>query len=149
MDKNIKPLTLLEMSEAAQKRVNLIYREFSEGFEFIKNYPRSVTFFGSARTKESEHYYEKARNLAKKIVEKTHYSVLTGGGPGIMEAANRGAFEAGGNSLGLTIDLPKENDHQQYFTNKINFFFFFSPPQISLFFFQQKHIYFSQVASAR
>jgi len=141
MDKNIKPLTLLEMSEAAQKRVNLIYREFSEGFEFIKNYPRSVTFFGSARTKESEHYYEKARNLAKKIVEKTHYSVLTGGGPGIMEAANRGAFEAGGNSLGLTIDLPKENDHQQYFTNKINFHYFFSR-KVCLSFSAETYIFF-------
>ena len=60
MDNKNKPLTLLEISDAATKRVTLISREFSNGFEFIKNYPRSVTFFGSARTKEDEPYYQKA-----------------------------------------------------------------------------------------
>src|SRR3989344_6555796 len=121
-----RPITLLELSEAAKKRVALISKEFTDGFEFIKNYPRSVTFFGSARTKEGEHDYERARNLAKRIVEELHYSVLTGGGPGIMEAANRGAYEAGGNSLGLNIGLPHEQLSNKYLTHEIGFHYFFS-----------------------
>ncbi len=123
---NIKPLTLFEISEAAQKQVALISKEFTNGFEFVKNYPRSVTFFGSARAKTSEHYYEKAKALAERIVKELHYSVITGGGPGIMEAANRGAFEAGGNSLGLTIELPHEQLTNKYLTDKEDFHYFFS-----------------------
>lgn len=121
-----KPLTLSEISEATNKRVALITREFINGFEFIKNYPRSVTFFGSARAKESDPNYEKAKKLAGRIVEELHYSVVTGGGPGIMEAVNKGAFEAGGNSLGLTIDLPNEQIANKYLTDKEDFHYFFS-----------------------
>jgi len=123
---NTKPLTLSEISEAAKKRVTLISKEFNNGFEFIKNYPRSVTFFGSARTKEDDVYYKKARELANRVVKELHYSVITGGGPGIMEAVNRGAFEAGGNSLGMTIDLPSEQVTNQYLTDKESFHYFFS-----------------------
>lgn len=121
-----KPLTLFDISLAANKRVAVISKEFSSGFEFIKNYPRSVTFFGSARMEESDSYYQKARSLAKKIVEELHYSVVTGGGPGIMEAANRGAYEAGGNSIGLNIDLPEEQLANKYLTDEISFHYFFS-----------------------
>ncbi len=126
MKNKTKPLTLSEISEATDKRVALITREFINGFEFIKNYPRSVTFFGSARIKSGEHYYEKARILAEKIVKELHYSITTGGGPGIMEAANKGAFEAGGNSLGLTINLPNEQIANKYLTDKEDFHYFFS-----------------------
>jgi uncharacterized protein (TIGR00730 family) len=123
---NSEPLTLLEISEAAQKRVTFIAQEFTGGFEFIKNYPRSVTFFGSARANRGDPYYEKAKRLAEKIAGGLHYSVITGGGPGIMEAANRGAFGAGGNSLGLTIDLPREQMTNQYLTDREDFHYFFS-----------------------
>jgi uncharacterized protein (TIGR00730 family) len=126
MEKDNKPITLFEIGEAAKKRVAFISKEFTNGFEFIKNYPRSVTFFGSARTKNNEVYYEKAKGLAGRIVKDLHYSVITGGGPGIMEAANKGAFEAGGNSLGLTIDLPKEQLSNKYLTDKEDFHYFFS-----------------------
>lgn len=125
MNKN-KPLTLFEISEAAQKRVVLISKEFTDGFEFIKNYPRSITFFGSARTKEDESYYKKAEKLAERIVKELHYSVITGGGPGVMRAANHGAYEADGNSIGLTIDLPNEQITNEYLTDKIGFHYFFS-----------------------
>lgn len=141
MENKNKPITLSEMSKSAKKRVALISKEFTDGFEFIKNYPRSVTFFGSARTKEGDFFYEKARNLAKLIVEKLHYSVLTGGGPGIMEAANRGAFEAGGNSLGLTIHLPKEQATNKYITHEINFHYFFSR-KVCLSFSAEAYIFF-------
>lgn len=141
MDKNNKPITLLEISEAAKKRVALIAKEFTNGFEFVKNYPRSVTFFGSARTKEGELYYEKARALAARIVRELRYSVLTGGGPGIMEAANRGAFEAGGNSLGLTINLPNEQETNRYLTDEENFHYFFSR-KVCLSFSAEAYIFF-------
>lgn len=138
---NNNPLTLDEITEAAQKRVNFISKEFKDGFEFVKNYPRSVTFFGSARTKEDETYYQKARNLAGRIVTELHYSVMTGGGPGIMEAANRGAFEAGGNSLGLTIELPHEQHDNQYLTDKEDFHYFFSR-KVCLSFSAEAYIFF-------
>lgn len=121
-----KPVTLLEISDAAKKRVAFIAKEFTAGFELIKNYPKSVTFFGSARTEEGDKYYEEARDLAKKIVTELRYSVLTGGGPGIMQAANRGAYEAGGNSIGLTIELPHEQVTNPYITDKSSFHYFFS-----------------------
>lgn len=128
MEKDQKkiPLTLVEISESAKKRVALIGQEFKSGFEFVNNYPRSVTFFGSARTKENDLYYEKAKTLAMRIVGELHYSVVTGGGPGIMEAANRGAYEMGGNSLGLTIQLPHEQVTNQYLTDQLGFHYFFS-----------------------
>jgi len=138
---NNKPLTLHEITEAAEKRVVLISKEFMDGFEFIKNYPRSVTFFGSARIKEDQKCYERARALAKRIVEELHYSVITGGGPGVMEAANRGAFEAGGNSVGLTIDLPHEQLDNKYLTAKEDFHYFFSR-KVCLSFSAEAYIFF-------
>lgn len=121
-----EPRTLTEIKELSEKRVEAISKEFRDGFEFIKNYPKSVTFFGSARTKEGDLYYEKARRIAHRIVTELRYSVLTGGGPGIMEAGNRGAFEAGGNSLGLNIELPNEQKTNPYLTHGIDFHYFFS-----------------------
>lgn len=114
------------MSEAAKKRVALISKEFKDGFEFVKNYPRSVTFFGSTRTKPGQEYYEKARRLGFRIASELRYAVISGGGPGIMEAANRGAFEAGGNSVGLNIKLPHEQEANPYLTDYMEFHYFFS-----------------------
>ena len=141
MNTDNKAITLFEISEAAKKRVTFISKEFTNGFEFVRNYPRSVTFFGSARTKEDEAYYKKARGLAGKIVKELHYSVTTGGGPGIMEAANRGAFEAGGNSLGLTIELPHEQLTNKYLTDKEDFHYFFSR-KVCLSFSAEAYIFF-------
>jgi hypothetical protein len=126
MENKFNTLTFNEMSEAAKKRVGLISREFTDGFEFLKNYPRSVTFFGSSRTTPGEHYYKKAENLAQRIVKDLRYSIVTGGGPGIMEAANRGAYEAGGNSLGITIDIKDEDTSGKYLTDRLNFHYFFT-----------------------
>lgn len=126
MDSNAQPLTLVEVAEAAKKRVALISKEFEEGFNFLLQYPRSVTIFGSTRLQPENIYYKKAHDLAYRIADELHYSVLTGGGPGIMGAANKGAYEAGGNSLGLTIDLPKHQDTNKHLTDEINFHYFFS-----------------------
>jgi len=120
-----EPLTLAEIHEANHKRTSLIKKEFIEGFEFLKKYPTSVTFFGSARFGEGNEYYEKARKIAKRIVTEIGYAVVSGGGPGIMEAGNRGAREMGGNSVGLNIHLPREQTTNPYITDHIDFHYFF------------------------
>ncbi|MDP2705421.1 MAG: TIGR00730 family Rossman fold protein [Patescibacteria group bacterium] len=120
-----KTITLDELEIDAKKRLSVIGSEFARGFEFLRNYPKSVTFFGSSRVKESDPYYKKAETLAKRIVEEMGYSVIAGGGPGIMEAANKGAYEAGGTSLGLNIKLPNEQVTNPYVTDSINFYYFF------------------------
>ncbi len=120
------PVTLKELHELSQERVGRISKELGDGFDFITKYDRSVTFFGSARFPEGHPYYEKARSLAQKIVKELNYSVLTGGGPGIMGAANQGAFEAGGSSLGMTIRLPHEQKTNLFLTDHINFYYFFT-----------------------
>ena len=122
----IKPLTREEMHAAAQKRISVINKEFQEGFEFLEDYPLSVTFFGSARLEPENEYYKRAVSLAKRIVTELGYSVITGGGPGIMEAANRGAFESHGASLGITIKLPKEQLMNKFITDHIPLYYFFT-----------------------
>jgi predicted Rossmann-fold nucleotide-binding protein len=115
----VDPITKQEMHEDAKNRVHLISKEFTEGFHFLENQPKSVTFFGGVHFTEKSGYYIKARSLAGRIVNELQYSVLTGGGPGIMEAANRGAFEAGGESLGLSIELPDEQNQNQFLTKNL------------------------------
>ncbi len=125
LDKNIPTLTRLEMQEVARERVSEIAKEFKDGFKALEDYPQSVTFFGSTTFTEENAYYQSARTLAGEIVKEFGYSIISGGGPGIMEAANRGAFEAGGSSLGLTIKLPDGQITNKYITTQINFYYFF------------------------
>lgn len=121
-----KTLSRAEMHQVASERVAEISREFTEGFAFLENYPKSVTFFGSNQFKEDNPYYQNARTLSARMVKDLGYSVVSGGGPGIMEAADRGAFEAGGNSLGLLIKLPHEQPTNPYITKSISFYYFFA-----------------------
>jgi len=121
-----EPLTLKEMVGATQERVQEISREFTEGFKFLSSFPKTVTYFGSTSFKEGDMYYDKARALAQRIVKELGYAIMTGGGPGIMEAANRGAQEAGGESIGLTIRLPEEQVMNPYLSHHIDFYYFFS-----------------------
>ena len=90
-----------------------IMAEFVNGFENLSKIGPCVSIFGSARTKPDHKYYKIADELAFKICKKG-YGVITGGGPGIMEAANKGAHRAGGKSVGLNIDLPFEQNHNPY-----------------------------------
>jgi uncharacterized protein (TIGR00730 family) len=105
-------------------RLFRIIAEFVEGFETLIKVEPAVSIFGSSRIKEDSPIYQKAYQLAKRLV-KEGYSVITGGGPGIMEAANRGALEAGGKSVGLNIDLPTEEPPNPYCNIRINFKHFF------------------------
>lgn len=98
--------------------------DFWKGFQTLRNVGPCVTVFGSARFKEGDQYYDQARELGKRLAEEG-YAVMTGGGPGIMEAANRGAHEAGGKSIGCNIVLPMEQSLNPYTTTSITFDYFF------------------------
>jgi len=137
----IVPMTRAEVEESAQKRIAAIQKEFTEGFDFIKNYSKSVTFFGSARFTEENEHYKKARSVAKRIVEELDYTVVTGGGPGVMEAANRGAQEAGGDSIGISIELPHEQATNPYVTDFLEFHYFFTR-KVCLTFSAEAYLYF-------
>ncbi|HEY7025645.1 MAG TPA: TIGR00730 family Rossman fold protein [Candidatus Limnocylindrales bacterium] len=98
--------------------------EFVEGFDSLARLGRAVTIFGSARTLASDPTYRAAEQLAARFAREG-ITVITGGGPGIMEAANKGAAEAGGVSVGLGIELPHEQDINKYCTLALNFRYFF------------------------
>lgn len=98
--------------------------EFVEGFEALSKLPPAVAVFGSARTNPQQNDYKLAMNMGKLLV-KNGFAVVTGGGPGAMEAANRGAYEAGGVSVGLNIELPLEQKPNKYITKLLNFKYFF------------------------
>lgn len=103
-----------------------IMSEFVEGYEKMQKIGPCVSIFGSARTKPDTKYYEMAREIATRLVDKG-YGVITGGGPGIMEAGNRGANEGGGTSVGLNIELPFEQKGNPWIDHdkSINFDYFF------------------------
>ncbi len=90
-----------------------VIAEMVDGFEKLNSLDPCVSIFGSARTKPDHEYYKKAVEIAKRLTEEG-YGVITGGGPGIMEAGNKGAYLAGGLSVGLNIDLPFEQSHNAY-----------------------------------
>lgn len=115
-----------EIEEVAKERVAEISKEFTEGFKFLADYPKSVTFFGSNQVDENDLHYQSARELSSRLVKELGFSVVSGGGPGIMEAADRGAYEAGGDSLGLLIKLPAEQPTNKYIRKSISFYYFFA-----------------------
>ena len=115
-----------EIKDNIDAHIGEITNEFKDGFEFIRKYPKSVTIFGSSRLTTASSHYKDAKNLASKIVSDLNYAVITGGGPGIMEAANMGAKEAGGKSIGLNIKLPIEQHINPHATESMAFQYFFS-----------------------
>lgn len=105
-------------------RVMRIQSEFVEGFGALAEIPKAVTVWGSARAKEGHPYYEMGVDLGRRLHE-AGYAVITGGGPGLMEAPNRGTSEAGGLSIGLGIELPHEQGLNDWVTLGLNFRYFF------------------------
>ena len=105
-------------------RVFRIMGEFVEGFDDLATITRGVSIFGSARTHADNPQYKAAQETAAQLAQ-AGFAVITGGGPGIMEAANRGAFEAGGLSIGCNIELPFEQSSNPYLTRSLKFKYFF------------------------
>jgi len=105
-------------------RVFRIMAEFIEGFEILSRVGKAVSIFGSSRVKPDDRYYKMAEELAE-ILVKEGYAIISGGGPGIMEAANKGAFKAGGESIGLNIEIPREQKPNKFVKTLLNFRYFF------------------------
>lgn len=106
-------------------RIFKIMSEFVEGFEEMSNIGPAVSIFGSARSKPSEKYYKLAEQTAEEVA-KAGFTVITGGGAGIMEAANKGAARVGGKSVGLNIEIPMEQVPNEYQNIALNFRYFFT-----------------------
>ena len=104
-------------------RVLRIQSEFVEGFEALAEVGPAISVFGSARTRPDDPLYACAQRIGELLVDRG-YAVITGGGPGMMEAANRGAWEAGGTSIGLGIELPHEQGLNQWVNLGVNFRYF-------------------------
>ena len=105
-------------------RIFRIISEFVEGFEMLARIPPAVAIFGSARQEPGSVAYRKAQEIAS-LLGQNGYSVITGGGPGVMEAANKGATEAGATSVGLNIELPLEQRPNVFANKLLNFRYFF------------------------
>src|SRR5262245_10064513 len=105
-------------------RVFRIMGEFVEGFDTLARVGPAVSIFGSARTRPDDPHYIAAEETGRRLAQ-SGFAVITGGGPGIMEAANKGAFEAGGDSVGCNIELPFEQGMNEYVRTAINFRYFF------------------------
>lgn len=113
-------------ADTIKRHLEEINKEFKDGFDFLKKYPKSVTIYGSARTKHGTHESNQAEELGRKIVKELRYAVVTGGGPGIMEAAHKGAKDAGGDAVALGIELPHEGNTNSYATDRLQFTYFFA-----------------------
>lgn len=113
-----------DLSMQESWRLFKILSEIVDGFETLSDIGPAVSVFGSARVKPEEPWYKKTEELSRLLVE-GGFTVITGGGPGLMEAGNKGAFEAGGNSVGLHIHLPLEQKNNQFLTTRCDFRYFF------------------------
>ncbi len=121
-------------------RIFRIMSEFIEGFQFLADLKKEVSIFGSARFTEKNPHYKEAQHLGQ-LLGKAGYTVVTGGGPGIMEAGNRGAYETNAESIGLNIELPKEQRVNKYVKKSIGFYYFFTR-KVMLAFSAQAYVYF-------
>ncbi|HRH54280.1 MAG TPA: TIGR00730 family Rossman fold protein, partial [Chitinophagales bacterium] len=102
-----------ELSAQSSWRMFKIMAEFVDGFETMDKIGPCVSIYGSARTKPDHKYYKLSEQIAAKLVHEG-FGIITGGGPGIMEAGNKGAYKEGGKSVGLNIELPYEQSHNPY-----------------------------------
>ena len=121
---NERPYASLDFAIKDTWRVFRIMAEFVEGFETLSQIPKAVTIFGSARSAPGSPDYAFAETMGRAL-SRAGYAVITGGGPGDMEAVNKGALEAGGHSVGLAIELPTELRPNPYLTTTVSFRYFF------------------------
>lgn len=121
-------------------RIDVMARELYEGFETLRKYKLAATFFGSARCSVGDEIYTAATELAGKLA-KSRFTIITGGAGGIMQAANQGAYEAGGQSVGLNIRLPEEQGENGFLTESKTFNYFFTR-KVMLTFASEVYVYF-------
>jgi hypothetical protein len=117
--------TPCDVEEQDDLRLDRIHDEIERGFDALRDIEDGVTIFGSARIGEGHRWYELCREISACLVDHG-FSIITGGGPGLMEAANRGAVEAGGLSVGLNIQLPHEQQVNPYANRALEFHYFFA-----------------------
>jgi uncharacterized protein (TIGR00730 family) len=140
-EKDLPQVTPQDFRESMQWRIFRVMAEFVEGFEFLADFKKSVTIFGSSRNSEAtQTWYNEARKLGG-LLAKEGFAVVTGGGPGIMEAANQGAVEGGGVSVGINIQLPREQ-RLNSFVNKTKGFHYFFTRKLMLTYSAQVYVYF-------
>jgi uncharacterized protein (TIGR00730 family) len=114
-----------DIEEEDDLRLDRIEAEIDKGFDAMRDIEDGVSVFGSARVQEGHRWYELCRETAA-CLSRSGFTVITGGGPGLMEAANRGAAEAGGVSVGLNIQLPKEQETNRFVNRALDFHYFFA-----------------------
>jgi uncharacterized protein (TIGR00730 family) len=117
--------TPCDVEEQDDLRLDRIHKEIEHGFDALRDIDDGVTVFGSARIGEGHRWYSLTREISACLVDHG-FSIITGGGPGLMEAANRGAIEAGGLSVGLNIELPHEQAANPYLNRSLQFHYFFA-----------------------
>lgn len=141
-DPNMPPVCVPReiLLQAAMLRLGEIDKEVQAGYNILRTLHKTVTIFGSARLPQDSHYAEKAYQVAYKLAE-AEYAVITGGGHGIMEAANHGAYDAHGRSIGFNITLPHEQSLNNYTTDSLAFTHF-APRKIVMTLFADAYIYF-------
>ncbi len=135
-----RELVKQQLEAETSDRLSRIDEEFADGFALMNKYNNTVTIFGSARFGQEHPYYQKARDISAALSDEG-YAVFTGGGGGVMEGANRGAFEAGGKSVGLNIELPFEQGLNPFTTDSQSFHYFFAR-KVMLAFGSQGYLYF-------
>lgn len=135
-----RPLLVCKPKKIESWRVFKIMSEFIEGFDIIRRYGLAASFFGSARATLGDSSYKDAEELAGRLAKKG-FAIITGGSSGIMQAANKGAFEAGGISVGLNINLPDKQMDNPYLTEKFDFDHFFVR-KVMLTYASEAYIYF-------
>lgn len=148
--KTVSPPTLTELHQRAAAytadveaaaRLDRIEEEFRAAFEFLHQLPPCVTFFGSAQVRPDNVYYRQSYQLASRLVTEQNLAIVTGGGPGIMAAANQAAAENGGVSAGLTIDITTGEAHNPYMNRTLSFHYFFAR-KVALGFVASMYIFF-------
>jgi uncharacterized protein (TIGR00730 family) len=135
-----RPLLICKPNKIESWRIFKIMSEFVEGFDIIRRYSLAVTFFGSARTALDDVYAKQATELAGRLAKKG-FATITGGSSGIMQAANKGAFDVGGASVGLNISLPSAQTYNPYLTDRFVFDHFFVR-KVMLTYASEAYIYF-------
>ena len=140
LPKRVREALSEHMQEEESWRIFKVLSEFVQGFELLQRYERAVTFFGTSRCAGNNKMYKEATKLAKNLSKKG-FAIITGGGPGIMEAANKGAYEAKGASVGLNIQLPEEQRRNKYVKDGEAFHYFFTR-KVMLAFASEVYIFF-------